>query len=58
VETDPLEADATTIVQALLHGLYDRPVRVIALNLDEGWSRDVSEAIAAKVLSPNMKTSN
>jgi hypothetical protein len=49
LETDPMEADATTIVHALLRGLYDRPLRVIALNLDEGWSQDVSEAIAAKV---------
>jgi hypothetical protein len=49
VETDPAEADATTIVQNLLRGQYERPLRVIALNADEGWSRDVSEAIAAKV---------
>src|SRR4051812_31497588 len=49
VETDPAEGDATTVVQNLLHGQYDRPLRVLALNVDEGWSRDVSEAIAAKV---------
>jgi hypothetical protein len=49
VETDPIEADATTIVRALLRGLYDRPLRVIAVNAEEGWSRDVSESIAAKV---------
>lgn len=49
LETDPTEADATTIVRALLRGLYDRPLRVIALNVEEGWSRDVSETIAAKV---------
>jgi len=36
-------------VRALLRGLYDRPLRVIALNAAEGWSRDVSETIAAKV---------
>jgi hypothetical protein len=48
VEIDPAEADATTVVQKLLHG-YERPLRVIALNADEGWSRDISEAIAAKV---------
>jgi hypothetical protein len=49
IETDPAEADATTIVQKLLHGQYERPLRVIALNAEEGWSRDVSEAVAAKV---------
>jgi hypothetical protein len=49
VETDPAEADVTTIVQNLLHGQYERPMRVIAINAEEGWSRDVSESIAAKV---------
>ena len=49
VETDPAEADATTVVQNLLHGRYGRPLRVIALNVDEGWSRDLSEAMAHKV---------
>ena len=49
VETDPAEADATTVVQNLPHGQYERPMRVLALNVDEGWSRDLSEVIAAKV---------
>jgi hypothetical protein len=49
IETDPAEADATTVVQNLLHGRYGQPVRVVALNVDEGWSRDVSEAMARKV---------
>jgi hypothetical protein len=49
VETDPTEADAYTIVRNLLQGQYDRPVRVLALNVEEGWVRDVSEIIAAKV---------
>ena len=49
VQTDPVEADATTIVQNLLHGQYEQPLRVIAINAEEGWSRDVSESIAAKV---------
>jgi len=39
VETDPAEADATTVVQNLLHGQYERPLRVLALNADEGWAR-------------------
>ena len=49
VETDPTEADASTIVRNLLQGQYDRPVRVLALNVEEGWVRDVSDIIAAKV---------
>ena len=49
VETDPCEADASTIVRNLLNGQYNRPVRVVALNVEEGWVRDVSQVIAAKV---------
>jgi hypothetical protein len=49
VETDPTHADASTIVRNLLDGQYNRPVRVLALNVEEGWVRDVSEIIAAKV---------
>ena len=37
------------MVQNLLHGRYGWPLRVIALNVDEGWSQDVSEAMARKV---------
>jgi hypothetical protein len=48
--TDPAEADATTVVQNLLYGRYGQPLRVVALNVDEGWSQDVSEAMARKVL--------
>ena len=33
VETDPTKADATTIVRNLLQGQYERPVRVVALNV-------------------------
>jgi hypothetical protein len=49
VETDPTQADASTIVRNLLDGQYNRPVRVLALNVEEGWVRDVSQLIAAKV---------
>jgi hypothetical protein len=30
IETDPAEADATTVVQNLLHGRYGQPLRVVA----------------------------
>ena len=33
-----------------MHGRYGQPLRVVALNVDEGWSQDVSEAMARKVL--------
>jgi hypothetical protein len=40
VETDPAGADATTIVQNRLHGQYERPLRIIALNADARRVRD------------------
>jgi hypothetical protein len=49
VETDPTQADASTIVRNLLEGQHNRPVRILALNVEEGWVRDVSQVIAAKV---------
>jgi hypothetical protein len=51
VETDSMQADASTIVRNLLDGQYTRPARVLALNVEEGWVRDVSEIIAAKMRS-------
>jgi hypothetical protein len=48
---DPREADRDTIVRNIIDGQYDRPLRVIALNPEEGWSRDVSEEIAKAVLA-------
>jgi hypothetical protein len=36
------EADRTTLIQDLLDGQYDDPVRIVAFNTAEGWSRDVT----------------
>ena len=49
VETDPAEADTTTVIQNLLYGRYGEPLRVVALNVSESWARDVSEAMAYRV---------
>jgi hypothetical protein len=50
VETAPAEADRETIIRNLLSGQYSNALRVVAFNAAEGWSRDVSEDIAAEVL--------
>jgi hypothetical protein len=49
-ETDPAEADRETIIRNFLTGQYSNALRVIAFNIAEGWSRDVSEDIAGGVL--------
>src|SRR5262247_1111651 len=51
IETDPNEADRGSIVRNMIGGQYARPLRVIALNPSEGWSRDVSGEIAIAVLA-------
>ena len=48
VETDITASSREEIVQSLIQGQYTRPLRVVALNL-ENWSRDVSEEIALEV---------
>jgi hypothetical protein len=50
LETDAAEADRGTIIRNFISGQYDTPVRVVAFNTAEGWSRDVSEDIAYEVL--------
>jgi hypothetical protein len=45
-ETDEQSTDRAAVIQDLLEGQYSGPVRVIAFNTAEGWSRDVSEEIA------------
>jgi hypothetical protein len=49
-ETDLAEADLNTIVRNMISGEYSDPLRVVAFNTVEGWSRDVSEEIAYDVL--------
>jgi hypothetical protein len=50
VKTDAAEADRETIIRNLISGRYTAPLRVIAFNTAEGWSRDVSEDVANEVL--------
>jgi len=45
-EIDEERADHKTVIRDLLEGQYSNPVRVVAFNTAEGWSRDVSEEIA------------
>ena len=43
------EADENTIIENFIAGEYSCPVRVVAFNTAEGWSRDVTEDIARAV---------
>jgi hypothetical protein len=46
------EEDTTlgSVVDDLLAGQFYNPVRVVAFNTSEGWSRDVSEDVAREVV--------
>ena len=41
-----LRAERETVIRDLLDGQYSNPVRVVAFNTAEGWSRDVSGDVA------------
>jgi hypothetical protein len=45
-ETAEAGANRATLVRNLLDGQYESPVRVVAFNTAEGWSRDVTVDIA------------
>jgi hypothetical protein len=45
-ETDEAGANRATLVRNLLDGQYESPVRIVAFNTAEGWSRDVTVDIA------------
>ena len=48
-EIDEDKADEQSIVDGILSGEYERPLRIVAFNVAEGWVRDVTENIALKV---------
>ncbi len=48
-ETDETKADRATLLQYLREGQYEHPVRIVAFNAAQGWSRDVTDEIADEV---------
>jgi hypothetical protein len=58
VETDEAQADEWTIVSNIAKGEYSNPVRVVAFNVAEGWSRDVTEDIAQAVIELGTRESH
>jgi hypothetical protein len=45
-QTDADNADRETLIRDLVEGQYRQPVRIVAFNTAEGWSRDVTMDIA------------
>ena len=48
-EADEDRADRETLIRDLIGGQYDHPVRIVAFNTAQGWSRDVSAEIAREI---------
>jgi hypothetical protein len=48
-EADEERTDREEVLRDLLSGQYSAPIRVVAFNTAEGWSRDGSEDIASEV---------
>ena len=48
-ETDEAGTSRATLVRNLLDGRYENPVRIVAFNTVEGWSRDATVDIADEV---------
>jgi hypothetical protein len=46
-ETDVAHTDRATLIVTCSEGQYSSPVRIVAFNTAEGWSRDVTDNIAA-----------
>ena len=55
-ETDEAKASLGDVIDDLLTGQFNNPLRVIAFNTAEGWSRDVSEDIAWELVRSVRKT--
>jgi len=58
VETDEAAADEQTVINNISSGEYSNPVRVVAFNTAEGWSRDVTEDIARALLEQEARNSD
>jgi hypothetical protein len=43
------EADRESVIRHLKNGEYNNPVRIVAFNTAEGWSRDVTAEIAREI---------
>src|SRR3569832_991639 len=50
-ETGENEVDRETVIRHIINGQYEKPVRVVAFNTAEGWSRDITEDIGREILN-------
>ena len=46
-------SDEATILDWIAQGQFEKPLRMVAFNTEEGWSRDVTQEIATKLFDLN-----
>ena len=51
-EADEAGRDRETLIRDLIEDQYENPVRIVAFNTAEGWSRDVTIDIADELRRP------
>ena len=49
------KANEATIVQWIIEGQFSRPIKIVAFNTEDGWSRDVTLDIAMRLLDLNQE---
>lgn len=55
-ETDSDAADLQSVIDDFLTGQFNDPVRVIAVNVVDGWAADASTAVAIEVVETARRT--
>ncbi|OKO82502.1 hypothetical protein [Bradyrhizobium sp. AS23.2] len=60
-ETDEADTDLETVIRHILSSEYTYPVRIVAFNPSEGWSRDattdVADAVAQRAVDTDAEVS-
>ena len=51
-ETAEADANQETLIRDLLDDQYSRPMRIVAFNTTEGWSRDVTLDVGEELRRP------
>jgi hypothetical protein len=50
-EMSQADANEVTVIDWIIEGQFNRPLSVVAFNIEEGWSRDATKEIAFKLLA-------
>ena len=49
-EMDEEKTTARDVIYEIIYGVYNRPIRIVAFDLEERWVRDVTDDVARAVI--------